>query len=214
MVRTYFGLPGSGKTTDIARIAYKCSRAIDAGKTKYKIIVGNVALKGIPHYYKIDFDCLGLVGFPGALILIDEATIEADSRNWKMRSTDFVQYLLLHRHWENDIFFFCQIWNRIDSTIRDITEEVVYLHKGKIFRGFTRETHIHYGIMIPQCGQDRPGEIIMGYLSPSRFSRIFEPRFWRKPYYKYFDTYERKELPIFKCPEYHYLLMEGGEKND
>ena len=202
MVRTYCGLPGSGKTTEYARIAYKVSKAIDAGKSKYKIIVGNVSLNGIPHYYKIEFDSIGLLGYPGALILIDEATIEADSRNWKMRSTEFVEYLLTHRHWDNDIFFFCQIWNRVDSTIRDITESVVYLHKGKIFSGFTRETHIGYGMMIPQVGQDRPGEIIMGYLQPTRFARFFEPRFLRRPYYKFFDTKERNELPLFCCAEY------------
>lgn len=202
MVRTYFGLPGAGKTTEIARIAYKVSKMIDRGKCKYKIIVGNVALKGIPHYYKIDFKTIGRIGYPGALILIDESSIEADSRNWGTTATHFIQYLLLHRHWENDMYFFTQIWNRVDKTIRDITEECVLLHKGKFFRGWTRETVIRYGIMIPQVGQDRPGEIIMGYLQPTKISQIFERRFWRRPYYKYFDTLDRPALPIFRCDEY------------
>lgn len=202
MVRTYFGLPGAGKTTELARIAHIVSKQIDKGTSKYTIIVGNVALKGIPHYYKIDFKSIGLVGYPRALILIDEATIEADSRSWGVVASKFIEYLLEHRHWENDMFYFTQIWNRIDKTIRDITEEVVYLHKGKIFKGWTRETRIRYGIMIPQVGQDRPGEIIMGYVQPSQFERFFEPRFWRRPYYKYFDTLERPNLPLFECPEY------------
>lgn len=202
MVRTYFGLPGSGKTTTIARIAYKTSKAIDKGKSKYKIIVGNVALKNIPHYYQIDFKTIGKIGYPGALILIDEASIAADSRRWDMTSNKFIEYLLMHRHWQNDMFFFTQIWNRVDKTIRDITEECVLLHKGKIFRSWTRETIIRYGIMIPQVGQDRPGEIIMGYLQPTKIAQIFEHRFWRRPYYKFFDTLERPSLPIFDCPEY------------
>lgn len=202
MVRTYFGLPGAGKTTEIARIAYKVSKMIDKGKCKYSIVVGNVALKGIPHYYKIDFKSIGKIGYPGALILIDESSIEADSRNWGMTNKAFIEYLLLHRHWQNDMYFFTQIWNRVDKTIRDITEECVLLHKGKIFRGWTRETVIRYGIMIPQVGQDRPGEIIMGYLQPTKISQIFERRFWRRPYYKYFDTLDRPELPLFACEEY------------
>lgn len=202
MVRTYFGLPGSGKTTEIARIACKTSKAIDKGKSKYKIIVGNVALKNIPHYYQISFKTIGLIGYPGALILIDEGSIEADSRNWDRTSTRFIEYLLLHRHWQNDMYFFTQIWNRVDKTIRDITEECVLLHKGKIFRGWTRETIIRYGIMIPQVGQDRPGEIIMGYLQPTKIAQIFERRFWRRPYYKYFDTHSRPDLPLFRCSEY------------
>lgn len=202
MVRTYFGLPGAGKTSKIAQIAVQTSWAIDKGKSRYRIIVGNVPLKNVPHYYQIDFHSIGLVGYPGALILIDEASIVADSRGWEKTSTHFIQYLLLHRHWQNDIFFFTQIWNRVDKTIRDITEQVVYLHKGKIFRSWTRETIIRYGIMIPQVGQDRPGEIIMGYLQPSKCSQFFERRFWRRPYYKYFDTLDRPNTPLFKCAEY------------
>lgn len=202
MVRTYFGLPGCGKTTDYARLAVTASRLIDKGKCKYEIIVGNVALRNVPHYYQITFSNIGLIGFPRALILIDEATLEADSRNWGVAKSSLVDYILRHRHWENDMFWFTQIWNRLEKTVRDITEEVVYLHKGKFFRGITRETRIGYGILIPQAGQDRPGEIIMGYQQPSKFARFTEPRFWRRPYYKYFDTLERPELPLFDCPEY------------
>lgn len=213
MVRTYFGKPGAGKTTALARVAYKTSKAIDRGKSKYSIIVGNVSLKGIPHYYKISFATLGLIGYPDALILIDEASIEADSRNWGATSKQFIEFLLIHRHWQNDIYFFSQIWNRIDKTIRDITEECVYLHKGLIFRGFTRETIIRYGIMIPQCGEDHPGEIIMGYLKPTKVAQVFESRFWRRPYYKYFDTLERPDLPLFKCEEYGNALPSPSGNN-
>lgn len=201
MIRTYFGLPGCGKTTNFARIAVLTSRAIDKGESKYEIIVGNVELVGVPHYYKITFDTIGKIGYPRALILIDEATLEADSRNWGVAKNDLIDYILTHRHWENDMFWFAQIWNRLEKTVRDVTEEVVYLHKGRIFRGWTRETTIRYGVMIPQVGQDRPGEIIMGYIQPSKLQQFFEPRFWRRPYYKYFDTHERPELPLFDCPE-------------
>lgn len=201
MVRTYFGLPGCGKTTDFARIAVKASRLIDKGKCKYDFIVGNVALKDVPHYYMIDFKSVGKLGYPRALILIDEATLEADSRNWGVATSALIDYILRHRHWENDMFWFTQIWNRLEKTVRDITEEVVYLHKDRFFRSITRETRIRYGIMIPQVGQDRPGEIIMGYLQPGKFAQFTEPRFWRNPYYKYFDTLERPDLPLFDCPE-------------
>lgn len=201
MVRTYFGLPGCGKTTEYARIAVQVSKLIDKGKCKYSCIVGNVALRNVPHYYKIDFNTIGKVGYPNALILIDEATLEADSRNWGIAKSDLIAYILLHRHWENDMFWFCQIWNRLEKTVRDITEEVVYLHKGRFLPGFTHETTIRYGIMIPAVGQDKPGEILMGYLQPTKLQQFLEPRFWRRPYYKYFDTLERPPLPLFDCPE-------------
>lgn len=204
MIRIYFGKPGCGKTSKYAQLAYEASRDIDAGRSKYKFIIGNVALRGIPHYYQISFYTLGLIGYPGALVLLDEGTIYADSRNWKNNKKDmnpFLEYILLHRHWSNDVFFFCQIWDRLDKTIRDIANEVIYLHKGFFFRGITRETRIGYGIMIPTVGQDKPGEIIMGYIKPSKIAQIFEPRFWRRPYYKYFDTHERPDIPLFPCAE-------------
>lgn len=202
MVVTAFGLPGSGKTTYYTKLAVDTSRDIDKGRTPYKIIVGNVALKNVPHYYQIDLDRLGVLGFPNALILIDEATLYADSRKWGVLPDHTIEAILLHRHWCNDMFWFSQIWNRVDKTIRDITEVVLYLHKDKIFPGITRITQINYGIIIPQQGQDRPGEIIMGYVAPSKFARFFEKRFFRFRYYKYFDSHERPNLPLFRCDEY------------
>lgn len=206
MIRVYFGKPGCGKTTKYAQIAHQVSRMIDKKDKRcpYKFIIGNIALKGIPHYYQISPQTLGLIGYPNALVLIDEGSIVIDSRAWeknKKESNNLLEYILLHRHWLNDIYFFTQIWNRLDKTIRDICDEVIYLHKGLFFRGFTRETIIRYGILIPTVGQDKPGEIIMGYIKPTKISQIFEKRFWRRPYYKYFDTHERPNIPIFQCSE-------------
>ena len=203
MIRIYFGKPGCGKTTKFAQIAYKTSRAIDKGRSPYKFIIGNVALKGIPHYYQISPSTLGMIGYPNALVLIDEGSIVVDSRSWeknKQKSNNLLEYILLHRHWCNDVYFFTQIWNRLDKTIRDVTNEVVYLHRG-FLPGITRETIIRYGIMIPTVGQDKPGEIIMGYIKPSRINQFLEKRFWRRPYYKFFDTHERPDLPLFRCVE-------------
>lgn len=219
MIRVYFGKPGCGKTTKYAQIAYQTSRMIDKGDKRcpFKYIVGNVPLTGIPHYYLIQTSTLGLIGYPDALVLIDEGSIEIDSRNWKKtskQSGNLIEYILLHRHWRNSVYFFTQIWNRLDKTIRDITDEVVYLHKGLIFRGWTRETIIRYGIMIPQVGQDRPGEIIMGYIKPTKVAQILERRFWRRPYYKYFDTFTVPDVPIFSCAENGNLLPEPEDLAD
>lgn len=211
MVRIYFGKPGCGKTTKFAQIAFLTSKAIDQGKSRYRFIIGNVALYGIPHYYLISPDTLGMIGYPDALVLVDEGSIFADSRAWhdnKNNKNLFLEYILLHRHWGNDVFFFTQIWNRLDKTIRDVANEVIYLHRGFILRGMTRETRIGYGVIIPAAGQDHPGEIIMGYIKPGRLAQVFEPRFWRFPYYKYFDTLERPDLPLFPCDELGTLSLD------
>ena len=216
MIRVYFGKPGCGKTSKYAQLCYHVAKAIDQGKCKYKYVVGNVDIVGLPHYYKITFDTIGLIGYPDALILIDEATLEADSRRWSKTPKELIDYLVTHRHWCNDMFWFAQIWDRVDSTVKDLTEEVIYLHKGLIIRGWTRETRIGYGILIPKVGEDKPGEIICGYIKPGKIAQIFEPRFFRRPYYKYFNSFSRPDIPVFKCQELGNLpdgsipLLEAG----
>lgn len=205
MITTYFGLPGCGKTTKFVQLAVKESRLIDRGKSRYKYIVGNIDLVNVPHYNKINFQTLGKIGYPDALVLIDEASLECDSRDFKNFARHTLEYFLLHRHWNNDVHLFSQQWNGIDLKIRAITNKVVYLHKSPILRFLTRETTIRYGVVIPKIGENKGGEICMGYFDPGPVAKFFEPRFIRCPYYKYFDSWTRPNIPLFrpsvKAPE-------------
>ena len=75
MISMYFGVPGVGKTTLLAKIAIE-------QRKNYQHIYSNVPLKidGITY---IDDSCIGTYELENCLILIDEASIFADNRDYK-----------------------------------------------------------------------------------------------------------------------------------
>lgn len=193
-VSLYFGLPGCGKTT---LMAYKAKEAIDSGR--YKNVYGNVKMK-IPGYTYITNDCIGKYLLCDCKILIDEATIFADSRRFKDFDMGKLMYFLEHRHFNADIDLFTQQWDGVDRKIRVITDRVYYVYKGKLLgHWFTTYYRIPYGIIIPDPkrdkGSEKLGEIIQGYCKPNILVRIFAPKLFRPKYYKYFDSWERYYLP-------------------
>lgn len=198
-VSLIFGLPGCGKTTLYASKAVKTSNAISLGVSPYKRIYGNIHLNDVPHYTRIKFDWLGQYDIRDALVLIDEATLEADNRNYKNFPEHIKQFFLLHRHFKTDIYLFSQSWDSMDKRIRQITDNVYYAYKGR-FTGkfFTRIYKVPYGIIIPdpkKSDGEKLGEIIQGYCKPNIFIRLLSPWVYRPTYYKYFDSWETPMLP-------------------
>lgn len=103
-VSLYFGLPGAGKTT------LMCYKAIKGVKSKrYRFVYGNVRMM-IDGYTYIDNDCIGQYDLSDCLLLIDEATLFADSRAYKSFGKDKLEYFLEHRHYNADICLFTQQW--------------------------------------------------------------------------------------------------------
>lgn len=208
-VSLFFGLPGCGKTTKLAQIAHKFDRLIERDKKRikngkkpicpYSCIYSNVPLSNIINYKLIKFDWLGRYHIENALILIDEATIEVDSRDYKTFKQSTKEFMLLHRHYNCDLVFFTQQWDGIDKKIRVITDRVYYLYKDPLFgMWFTRWYRVPYGIIIPdpkKSDTEKLGEIIQGYCKPNIFIRLFTPPLYRPKYYKYFDSWEKPSLP-------------------
>lgn len=194
MVCLYFGLPGCGKTTLLTHFALKYSNL-----KKYKHIFSNVHIN-VPNVTYIDNDCIGMYNLHDALLLIDEATLFADSRDFKNFDKNKLMYFLEHRHFNVDIFLFTQQWDGVDRKIRVITDRVYYVFKGRITGSFLSKFYrIPYGIIIPDPYKDKSseklGEIIQGYCKPNLIQRIFCHRLYRPKYYKYFDSWERPLLP-------------------
>lgn len=191
----FFGLPGCGKTTLMSMFANKFVK----GK-KYKNVYGNVHMK-INGYTYIDNECIGMYDIQDGAILIDEATLFADSRAYKSFDRGKLQYFLEHRHFNVDIYLFTQQWDGVDRKIRVITDRVYYVYKGKLL-GFWWSTYyrIPYGIIIPDphkkgASGEKLGEIIQGYSKPNLLIRLFAPKVFRPFYYKYFDSWEKYYLP-------------------
>lgn len=192
-VSLYFGLPGCGKTT---MMVYKAIKAVKGKKYKNVYCNTHIAVDGVTY---IDNVCIGQYDMHDALILIDEATLFADNRAYKSFDHGKLTYFLEHRHFNVDIILFTQQWDGVDKKIRVITDRVYYVYKGILLgKWFTRCYRIPYGIIIPdpkKDGSEKLGEIVQGYCKPNFLARLFSPWLFRPRYYKYFDSWERPELP-------------------
>lgn len=191
-VKTFFGLPGCGKTTLVAYFAIKAIKT-----NRYSKVYCNVplAIEGVIYIKNSD---IGRYNICDGLVLIDEGTLFADSRRYKDFSQEKVEYFLLHRHYNVDIFIFTQQWDALDKKIRVITDRVFYVYKTRFFgKWITKYYRIPYGIIIPdpKKGGEKLGEIIQGYCKPPLLVRLCAHRIWRPTYYKYFDSWDRPYRP-------------------
>lgn len=191
-VSLYFGLPGCGKTTMLSALALRGVRS-----KRYLHVYSNIHLNIYGVTY-IDNECIGKYELRDCLLLIDEATLFADSRDFKQFSKSRMEYFLEHRHRNADIILFTQQWDGVDRKIRVITDRVYYVFKPLFLgRWLTKCWRIPYGILFPDPKRsgDKLGEIIQGYRKPNIIVRLFAVRLWRPKYYKYFDSWELKPLP-------------------
>ena len=184
MVTGYFGLPGSGKTTFLTMLAQKELIKMQKGKSCYKHVLTNFYCYGCE---KIDYKDLGSYEIEDSLILLDELTLDADSRNFKQFDEAHKKFFLLHRHYGCDVIYFTQQYDGIDKKIRDITQELYFVKK--IFC-FSHAKKIFRILDINEMTK----EIVNGY----RFSKLFDILFnkcskwcFRPKWYKYFDSWER-----------------------
>lgn len=200
MVSLYFGLPGCGKTTLLCSFAYNILRA---KRSRYKHVYSNVYMGNKSPFDKIiyiDKSDLGKYQIEDGLILLDEATLLFDSRDYKNFSKEIMQFFLLHRHYNVDIIMCTQQWDGVDRKIRVITDRVYYMYKSALFgRWFSKYYRIPYGIIIPdprnKSSGEKLGDIVQGYCKPNFFQRIFCKRLFRPKYYKFFNSWEAPKLP-------------------
>lgn len=195
MVSLFFGLPGSGKTTVLASLALKFTRK----HSRYDHVYSNVFLD-VPGVKMISNDDIGRYDLSYSAILIDEATLFADSRGYKEFPRHVIQFFLLHRHYHCDIFLFTQQWDGVDRKIRVITDRVFYIYKTPILgHWFSFYYRVPYGIIIPDPKKNQSGEklgdIIQGYCRPSFLQRLFCSKVFRPHYYRYFDSFDAPPLP-------------------
>lgn len=199
MISLYFGLPRCGKTTTAVAHTFRAASKKRHVYTNIPFVYERLPSKLRPYIHVVPNSYFGRYDMSNGLLIIDEASIYADSRQFAKFPTELVEFFCLHGHYRIDIELYCQIYSRVDSTIRMLAERVYWIKK-PLFTGFLRSKiyRVPYGIAFtppPEGTHSKYGDIVEGYCEPSIWGRMFAQQIWRMKYYKYFDSYQAPPLP-------------------
>lgn len=191
----YMGLPGAGKSTYIAYIVHLCTLC------DYPVYC-NVPVDGAFPIYKDD---IGKYDTSHGLILIDEAGLVYDNRKFDNQFTDYgLDFLKRLRHHHCAIALFSQSMDIDVKWIR--MSKSVFLIYRSLIKGFTSVVRVRRTFDIPK--DKHQFEDI--YEKPTGLRHmIFHFRFWRKPYYKMFDSWEAPKLTPFPPNRKPYVFRKG-----
>lgn len=192
MITCYFGVPGVGKTTLLAKFARKELKRIANGKSKYDRVYTNFEC---PDCYKITFKDLEEHKVYNGLILLDELMLDADNRNFKTFPLGIRDFLTLHRKLGVDIIYATQAYDKVDTKIRALTQDLWYMSKSVIpfLCEFTVAKRIYRTISITELN----GELVMGYRFANILERFFVSNYkvvFRRFYYKFFDSFDEGHI--------------------
>lgn len=201
----YFGVPGSGKTTFAAWLtkqSLKQSRAITWAQKhpcKFSVwLLGTKLLKrSVPVYsnvpitgaYQLEPQTdIGVHMITDAKVIIDEAGIEYNNRNYKSFPKESIYWYKYHRHYECSVDVFSQSYEDMDITLKRLAQNY-YVVKKSLLPYFVVCKRIRRKVGI----DDTTHQIIDQYYFglPVLDTRwIFTPPLWRL-----FNSFSRKELP-------------------
>jgi len=182
MLEIYSGIPGSGKTLEVTKIAVKEMRKGRPVFSNYPIQCK--VRKGFKLYtvtsYILTKDMLTDYVFPyGSLLIIDEAQTWFGSREWKDFSKDSLLLFTAHRHIGYSLICICQHPQRVDVILRELANMFWLVDRNLFFTVFTGYYEFSdYG----KRKKDFPNMPIKRKLS-----------FFRSRYYKNYDTFYMKD---------------------
>lgn len=177
IVSVYFGVPGSGKTTFAAWLVKRDLKR--GGK-----VWSNVPITGA--YQLEPKDDIGKNMICDGRVIIDEAGIEYNNRDFKEFSKNALYFYKYHRHYQLAIDVFSQSYKDMDKKIRDLAQRL-YVVRKSIIPCFVYRRRIRKRIGINEYTR----EIIDDYeFVPFSRQYIFCPPLW-----KMFNTISRKQFP-------------------
>lgn len=173
----YFGVPGSGKTT---YAAYLAKRDLKRGLNVWS----NVPITGT---MKLDpLTDIGINHIQDGRVIIDEAGIEYNNRNFKTFPETAKYFYKYHRHYNTAVDIFSQGYDDMDITLRRLARNM-YVVKQSIIPFFTVVRRISRKVGINEQTKDICDEY---YFVPFSRKYIFNPLLWNS-----FNTLSRKQLP-------------------
>lgn len=183
-IQIFFGLIGSGKTTLAANIARKASK-------RGLRVFSNMPIKNT---LKFDLDDLGHFDMSGSVILIDEAGIDFDNREFKKNFSDKnrLYFFKLIRHYHSSIFLFSQSWSDMDVKIRNLATKYWYVKKSMLpFFVCAIPVRKSFGINDNEKKPDDIYSLDNPFFRLFTTSRCFAPLNW-----KLFNSWDAVALPI------------------
>lgn len=204
VLNVYFGVPGSGKTTFAAyltkwalhenviirlcrRFNNPISRLILKSKyLKRRIdVYSNVPITGA---YKLDAKKdIGFYHIENAKIIIDEAGIEYNNRNFKTFPPESIYFYKYHRHYQTSVDVFSQSYEDMDITLRRLAQNFYVVRKSLVpFCVVARRIRRKVGV---DENTKQIADLYAMGLPILDTKRIFSPPLWRL-----FNSYSRKEL--------------------
>lgn len=184
-ITLFFGRKGCGKSTILTAYAIK---ALKQGKTVY-------TTEDIEGCITVNYKDIGKYHFePDSLVLVDEAGLLFDNRNFKSFSKEMRDFITLVRHYRCQLVMCSQVWDNVDLKIRQQLD-YLYLVK-KHFRVFTVARCIQKQFGVYRGSSARPSDILEEYsyympLLPSSWKIFFIPK-WSK----FFDSFAKPDLPV------------------
>lgn len=150
-IEVLFAPIGSGKSTDIARRAYK--ELITRKRKNYDYIYTNIdiALPGVRTFNIDDFNSGNYKFPPRSLIMIDEVSLCYNNRDYKSFPKSVNEYLRLSRHYKNSFIFYSQHYD-CDKTIRTLATKLYLMKK---LGNFTIKRRISKKIAVHDSTDDK-----------------------------------------------------------
>jgi len=173
----YFGVPGSGKTTFAAWIAKRVLKR--RGR-----VWSNVPIKGTVKLNPVED--IGRVLIQDGHVIIDEAGVEYNNRDFKTFSKESTYFYKHHRHYRVTVHLFSQGFDDMDKKLRTLATSL-FVVKKSLIPFLIRRYRISKKVGINELTKEICDEY---YKVPFSSKWIFCPVLWDM-----FDTYSIKTLP-------------------
>lgn len=182
-----YGGPGSGKSTYACFLARK---ALASGVPVYS----NVPITGC---YKLEKSDLGFYSIPPSLVILDEAGVEFNNRDFKHNFTGqggkpSLEWFKKHRHEGCQILVLSQGFDDMDKKIQTLGSHY-WIARHSLIPGFITLRQIRKR---PMIDENTHSPVDFYDWVPFSKRRVFMRLLW-----KYFDSFDRLNLP---CKEWEF----------
>lgn len=187
-----FGKKGSGKNTLLTKLSVRYNRM------GFKVYSDSE----IFNTFKLDTEWIGKYDFPPkSVLLVQEAGIVWDNRDFKTFSKEVRNFFKLQRH-KQVIVYLCSQAFDIDKKLRDLTDEMYLLVNYMGIFSIAKKINKH--IAIHNASENNDGESFLtetfSFDFPWRWKYTYIPRWIR-----YFNSFECETFPKVQTEKYRFL---------